>query len=98
MAMADKKQKSKYFTYKGLPLVRCKDYFYFGDPSKTHIIFINVLSSDDNGVPTKLSLELLLTDETLPPNERLLKKSEKKSLYEALDIGMIWLTRSLKSK
>ncbi len=96
--MADKKQKSKYFTYKGYPLVRCKNYFYFGDPSKTHIIFINVLESDGNDVPTKLSLELLLTDETLPPNERLLKKSEKKSLYEALDIGMIWLTRALKDK
>lgn len=96
--MADKKQKSKYFTYKGLPLVRCKNYFYFGDPSKTHIIFITVLATDDKDVPTKVSLDLLLTDETLPPNERLLKKSEKKSLYEALDIGMVWLTRALKDK
>ncbi len=96
--MAEKKQASKYFTYKGLPLVRCKNYFYFGDPSKSHIIFINVLATDDNDVPTKLSLELLLTDETLPPNQRLLKKSEKKSLYDALDIGLIWLQRSLKDK
>ncbi len=96
--MAEKKQSSKYFTYKGYPLVRCKNYFYFGDPSQTHIIFINILSTDENDVPNKLSLELLLTDETLPPNERLLKKSEKKSLYEALDIGMIWLQRSLKDK
>lgn len=94
--MADKKQTSKYFTYKGVPLVRCKNWFYFGDPSQTHIIFINVLSTDENDVPTKLSLELLLTDETLPPNERLLKKSEKKSLYDALDIGIIWLQRVLK--
>lgn len=94
--MADKKQTSKYFTYKGLPLVRCKNWFYFGDPSQTHIIFINVLATDANDVPTKLSLELLLTDDTLPPNERLLKKSEKKSLYDALDIGIIWLQRALK--
>ncbi len=96
--MAEKKQSSKYFTYKGLPLVRCKNYYYFGDPSQTHIIFINVLSTDDNDVPTKLSLELLLTDESLPPQQRLLKKSEKKSLYDALDIGLIWLQRSLKDK
>ena len=96
--MAEKKQTSKYFTYKGLPLVRSKNYFYFGDPSKSHIIFINVLAMDDNEVPTKLSLELLLTDESLPPMQRLLKKSEKKSLYDALDIGMIWLERALKDK
>ncbi len=96
--MAEKKQASKYFTYKGLPLVRCKNYFYFGDPSKTHIIFINVLDMDENEVPTKLSLELLLTDESLPPQQRLLKKSEKKSLYDALDIGKIWLDRALKDK
>lgn len=96
--MAEKKQTSKYFTYKGLPLVRCKNYFYFGDPSKSHIIFINVLTMDENEVPTKLSLELLLTDESLPPQQRLLKKSEKKSLYDALDIGKIWLDRALKDK
>ena len=96
--MAEKKQTSKYFTYKGLPLVRSKNYFYFGDPSKSHIIFINVLAMDDNEVPTKLSLELLLTDESLPPQQRLLKKSEKKSLYDALDIGKIWLDRVLKDK
>ena len=94
--MADKKQTSKYFTYKGMPLVRCKNWFYFGDPSQTHIIFINILATDENDVPTKLSLELLLTDETLPPNERLLKKSETKSLYDCLDIGIIWLQRALK--
>ena len=52
----------------------------------------------ETDIKLKLSLELLLTDETLPPNERLLKKSEKKSLYEALDIGMIWLSRALKEK
>jgi hypothetical protein len=43
-------------------------------------------------------VQLLLTDETLPPNERLLKTAEKKSLYDALDIGLIWLTRALKDK
>ena len=95
--MAEKKQ-SKYFTYKGLPLVRSKNYFYFGDPSQTHIIFLTAMALDDNEIPTKVSVQLLLTDETLPPSQRLLKSGEKKSLYEALDIGLIWLTRALKNK
>ncbi len=94
--MAVKSEKTKYFTYKGLPLVRSKNYIYFGDPSKTHIIFITILDSDDNKIPTKVSVELLLTDESLPPMERLLKRGEKSSLYEALDIGLIWLQRALK--
>ena len=96
--MAEKKQKSKYFTYKGLPLLRSKNYFYFGDPSKTHIIFLSASALDDAGIPSKVMVQLLLTDETLPPNERLLKTAEKKSLYDALDIGLIWLTRALKHK
>lgn len=93
--MAEKAQ--KFFTYKGLPLVRYKNYIYFGNPSDSHIIFITILSTDANDIPTKVSLELLLTDESKPPMERLLKKSEKKSLYDALDIGLIWLQRALKS-
>ena len=94
--MAVKKEKSAYFTYKGLPLVRSKNFIYFGDPSKSHIIFLNILSADDNDIPTKVSIDLLLTDESLPPQERLLKHGEKKSLYDALDIGLIWLQRALK--
>ena len=86
----------KFFSYKGLPLVRNKNFIYYGDPSQTHIIFITILSQDENGIPTKVSVQLLLTDETLPPNERLLKMGEKKSLYDALDIGLVWLTRALK--
>ncbi len=94
--MSTKEQ--KYLTYKGLPLVRYKNYIYFGNPADTHIIFITILDTDAKDIPTKVSLELLLTDETKSPMERLLKKSEKKSLYDALDIGLIWLQRALKTK
>lgn len=96
--MPGKADKSEYFTYKGIPLVRSKNYIYFGDPSQTHIIFLTVLDTDQGGIPSKVSVELLLTDETLPPMQRLLKRGEKSSLYEALDIGLVWLTRALKEK
>lgn len=94
--MAAKKENSAYFSYKGLPLVRSKNYLYYGDPSKSHIIFLTILDNNSKGVPSKVSVELLLTDDTLPPNERLLKTGEKKSLYDALDIGSVWLQRALK--
>ncbi len=94
--MPAKNNKSAYFTYKGLPLVRCKNYLYYGDPSKSHIIFLSVLATGENDIPTKVSVDLLLTDESLPPQQRLLKRGEKKSLYDALDIGLVWLQRALK--
>ena len=37
----------------------------------------------------------LLCDETLPPKDRMIKKTEKNGLYEALNIASIWLERSL---
>ena len=42
--MSTKEQ--KYLTYKGLPLVRYKNYIYFGNPADSHIIFITILSTD----------------------------------------------------
>ena len=36
----------------------------------------------------------MATDEKLNPMEAIVKKSEKNSLYEALDIAYIWLSRA----
>ena len=98
--MAAAKQKSEFFTYKGLPFVRSKNFIYYGDPSEKHIIFMNILETDGSAedLPTRVSVELLLTDETLLPNERSLKKKEKSSLYEAFDLGLVWLQRANKTK
>lgn len=96
--MASKSEKTEYFSYKGLPLVRNGNFIYYGDPAQSHILFLTVVSEDKDGVPTKVSVQLLLTDESLPPMDRLLKSGEKNSLYEALDIGLVWLQRALKEK
>ena len=52
----------------------------------------------DEEIADKISVQLLSTDDTLPPAERTSKKSEKNGLYNALDIGAIWLERSLKNQ
>lgn len=94
------KKKSEFFTYKGLPFVRSKNFIYYGNPADEHIVFLNILETDNSEeqVPTRVSVELLLTDETLLPNERSLKKKEKASLYEAFDLGQVWLARANKKK
>ena len=48
------------------------------------------------GVQTCALPILQLTDPDLKSRDRVLKKSEKDSLYAAMDIGSIWLQRALK--
>ncbi len=64
-----------------------------------YIIMMQVLASkpvQDISVATKVSVQLQLTDPDLKSRDRILKKSEKDSLYAAMDIGSIWLQRALK--
>ena len=46
----------------------------------------------------KIQIQLLSTDESLRMKDRILKKSEKVGLYNAMDIGSIWLERALNEK
>ncbi len=95
-----KKEKLPFTIYKGYPLVRCKNDIYYGDPKDEFVIYINIQETDGSAdeIPTRVTVELLTTDETVPFFERSKKKSEKKSLYDALDIGQIWLERALNKK
>ena len=98
--MAAKKEKLPFTTYKGYPLVRSGNNIYYGDPKDPYVIFINIQATDGTAedLPTKVSVELLSTDESVPIFERSQKRGEKSSLYEALDIGQIWLQRALSKK
>lgn len=98
--MPEKKEKLPFMLYKGYPLVRCGNNIYYGDPKDPFVIFIQILETDDShdALPTKVSVELLSTDEKVPIFERSQKRGEKTSLYEALDIGQIWLQRALAKK
>ena len=81
-------------------MVRSGNCIYYGDPKDPYVIFINILATDGTAedLPTKVSVELLATDESISIFERSQKKSEKNSLYEALDIGLVWLQRALSKK
>ena len=47
---------------------------------------------------TKVSIQLQLTDPDLKSRDRVVKKSEKDSLYAAMDIAAVWLDRALAGK
>lgn len=88
----------EYLTYKGKPLVRCKDTIYYGNMSDEYVIKLDIIESEKSGDITtakKVAVYLMRTDSSLTDDKRIIKKSEKNGLYEAMDIGSIWLSRQL---
>ena len=62
------------------------------------LIFMQVLTSkEENGVQVadRIHVTLLSTDTTKSPIERMKKQSDKNGLWSALEIGTIWLEKSL---
>lgn len=85
-------------TYKGRPLVRNNNELYYGNPGDSHVVFIQILGSEEKDgvqVANKVHVQLLSNDPTLGPKARIIKQSDKPGLYSALDIGYIWLERAL---
>ena len=94
--MSDKKE--KFLMYKGKPLVRSGNTLYYGDMSDPYVILMQIASTQpgyDMDMAKKISIQLFATDTNLRPKERIIRKSEKIGLYNALDIGSIWLDRAL---
>ena len=88
-------------TYKGHPLRRKDNLIYYGSMADKYIIMLQVLDSkkvQDLDVATKVSVQLQLTDPDLKSRDRVVKKTEKDSLYSAMDVGAIWLDRALSGK
>ena len=88
-------------TYKGHPLRRKDNLIYFGTMAEKYIIMLQVLSTKKVGdldVADKVSVQLQLTAPDLKSRDRVVKKSEKDSLYAAMDVACVWLERALSGK
>lgn len=99
--MAENTKQAAGLTYKGHPLRRVDNFIYYGTMAEKYIIMIQVLDTkkvQDLNVATRVSIQLQLTDPDLKSRDRVVKKSEKESLYEAMDISAIWLERALAGK
>ena len=100
--MADtKSSKSSGLMYKGHPLRRVGNLIYYGTMAEKYIIMMQILDTkkvQDLDVASKVSIQLQLTDPDLKSRDRIVKKSEKESLYAAMDISAIWLERALSGK
>ena len=91
-------EKSKILEYKGRPLRRKDNLIYYGSMSDKYIIMLQVTESkdfEDLSVATRITVQLQLTDPDLKSRDRVVKKSEKNSFYEAIDVAAVWLERAL---
>lgn len=88
-------------SYKGHPLRRKDNLIYYGTMAEKYIIMLQILSTKQvNGLAMadKVAVQLQLTDPDLKSRDRVVKKSEKDSLYAAMDVACVWLDRALSSK
>ncbi|HIT52597.1 MAG TPA: hypothetical protein IAD07_01510 [Candidatus Fimivicinus intestinavium] len=84
--------------YKGRPLVRKGNTLYYGNMSDPFVIMMQITSTkkvQELDVANKVTVQLMSTDPNARPRERIVKKSEKNGLYDAMDVGSIWLDRAL---
>lgn len=88
----------KFYTYKGYPLVRCKNTIYYGYMSDDYVIMMNIISKqkiNDTEVAGKVKVIQMSTDPTLDPLKACVRNMECIGLYEALDTARVWLEKSL---
>lgn len=99
--MSEKYVEGQNLVFRGKPLLREGNTFCYGSMSDKHVLFMMVLSNkkvkDEAGketeIPDKIILQVLSTDTKLPPHERVVKQFERNGLFDAMDIGLVWLDR-----
>ena len=89
--MAEKKdaKTEKFLEYKGKPLIRSGNTIYYGDMNDPYVICLGIKNSEDLKdikLAGDVTIQLMYTDEDIPPKDRIIKKSEKKGLFNALDL------------
>ncbi len=99
--MSEAKKEEQFLTYKGKPLVRCKNTIYYGSMKDKYVIMMQIQESQKDetiglDIAQKVTIQLLSTDLDLRARDRIIKKSEKSSLYDAMDLASVWLERALK--
>ena len=92
---------AKTLEYKGHPLQRKDNIIYYGSFADKYIIQMQILDTKkvkDLDVATKVSVSLQLPDPSIRTRDKIVKKTEKDSLYSAIDVAAVWLERSLAAR
>ena len=92
---------AKTLEYKGHPFQRKDNIIYYGSFADKYIIMPQILETKkvgDMDVASKVSVQLQLTDASIKPRDRIVKRAEKDGLYPAMDVAVVWLDRALATR
>ena len=88
----------KFLMYKERPLVREGNTILYGNMDDEYILQLIIMNEKEAGgknVPDKIIIQIMKTDPTLSDGDRIVKQELRSGLYEAFELGMIWLERLL---
>ena len=81
--------------------MRSGNTIYYGDMADPYVVMLQIKTKkkfDDMELADDVSIQLMRTAPTVRPQDMIIKKSEKKGLYNAMDIASIWLRRALEKE
>lgn len=87
---------TKFFTYKGQPLVRKANQIYYGEMSKKAVALLTIQTKkklEDISLADEIQIQLISTDTQTSPQDMVIKHATRKGMFEALDLAGIWLER-----
>ena len=85
----------KYLEYKGRPLVREGDTICYGDMNEKCVLILEILSYKKEGgkdLPDNVFIQVVDTKN----QSNILRQGSEKGLFEAFELGLIWLEHELK--
>lgn len=85
----------KYLEYKGRPLVREGDTICYGDMNEKCVLILEILSykkEDGKDLPDNVFIQVVDTKN----QSNILRQGSEKGLFEAFELGLIWLEHELK--
>ncbi len=92
-----KKEKSPYMMYKDKPLIRVGDVVYYGNLEAPYLISLTIEKKKevkDLEIGTSVAIALIENNGNLK-KPRVLRSAHREGLYQALDVGEIWLEDAL---
>lgn len=93
--MAEKREKvsGKYLEYRGWPLVREENTICYGDMNEKCILILEIMSyNKETGLPETILIQVVDSKD----QSKILRQGQGKGLYEAFNLGVIWLDHECK--
>ena len=98
MAESTQNSAQAFLQYKGRPLVRSGKVLYYGNLYDDYVVMMQIVDTVKNGEDDfagKIIVQLLNTDPNASPTELVIKKTDTRGLYNAIDIAAVWLDTAL---